>query len=150
MPKTEPLLSMTHHSTGSHLRVLLFDRFGILMGACGVTFGLLIPALPWINVVWTNNVALILACATLLVCIVLIFGPGRWNIENIIKGLKSEQYVGASIEYALMHKGCAVAHSVRDMAKVGDIDHLVATPRRIWVIETKYRRVPSRKFQEVL
>ena len=36
------------------------------------------------------------------------------------------------------------------MAKTGEIDHLVATPCRVWVIETKHRRVPPMKFLEVL
>ena len=33
---------------------------------------------------------------------------------------------------------------------VGDIDHLVATPRGLWVIETKHGRVPRPEFQETL
>ena len=36
------------------------------------------------------------------------------------------------------------------IARVGDIDHLVATPVRVWVIETKFRKVPQKKFPKVL
>ena len=43
-----------------------------------------------------------------------------------------------------------MAHSVTAIARVGDIDHLVATPLRLWVIETKYRHVPREHFPEVL
>ena len=37
-----------------------------------------------------------------------------------------------------------------DIARVGDIDHLVATPPRLWVIETQRGRVPPRQLPEVL
>ncbi len=66
------------------------------------------------------------------------------------KGADAEKRVGQAIEYALTPPSCAVAHGVKDFAKVGDIDHLVATPHRLWVIETKHRRVPRSKFREVL
>ena len=32
----------------------------------------------------------------------------------------------------------------------GDVDHIVATPESVWVIETKYRRVPPKQFPKVL
>ena len=74
----------------------------------------------------------------------------RWNIDNLGKGLDAETRVGQIIEYAITARDCAVAHSVIEIAKVGDIDHIVATPRGIWVIETKYKRVPKKAFPEVL
>ena len=46
--------------------------------------------------------------------------------------------------------GCAVAHSVRSVAKIGDVDHLVSTPVGLWVVETKYARVPPSAFPAVL
>ena len=74
----------------------------------------------------------------------------RWTIDNLQKGLDAENRVGQIIEYAITAKDCAVAHSVTEIAKVGDIDHIVATPRGIWVIETKYKKVPKKSFPEVL
>ena len=49
-----------------------------------------------------------------------------------------------------LHAVDSTPHSVTGIARVGDIDHLVATPVRLWVIETKYRRVPREHFPEVL
>ena len=53
--------------------------------------------------------------------------------------------VGQGIEGAITAPGCAVAHSVTGVGKGGDIDHLVATPGKLWVIETKVSRIKSKK-----
>lgn len=75
----------------------------------------------------------------------------QWNFENLQKGENAETRVGQLIEYALTRDGCAVAHSVTaGIARVGDIDHMVATPIAIWVIETKYRKVPRKELNKVL
>ena len=58
--------------------------------------------------------------------------------------------MGQIIEYAITAESCAVAHSVKEIAKVGDIDHIVATPVGVWVIETKYKKVPKKFFRDVL
>ena len=55
-----------------------------------------------------------------------------------------------AIEHALTTPGCAVAHSVRSIGRARNIDHLVATPLRLWVIETKYEGVPRDQFPDVL
>ena len=55
-----------------------------------------------------------------------------------------------AIEHALAAPGCAVAHSVSTIARAGNIDHLVATPVRLWVIGTIHRRVPREEFPGVL
>ena len=39
---------------------------------------------------------------------------------------------------------------VETIARVGDIDHLVATPRGLWVVETRHGRVASPDFPETL
>lgn len=73
---------------------------------------------------------------------------GRYS--RLEKGEDAEVRAGQAIGYAITAPNCAVAHSVMKVARVGDIDHLVATPVRVWVIETKYRKVPTKKFPEVL
>ncbi len=73
-----------------------------------------------------------------------------WRLANMRKGARAEETIGQGIEYALTRDGCAVAHHVEEVARVGDIDHLVATPRGLWVIETKHRRVPKSEFAETL
>ena len=73
-----------------------------------------------------------------------------WPLRNMRKGASAEQKVGQAIEYALTRDRCAVAHNVEEIAKIGDIDHLVATPSGLWVIETKYGRVPKPEFERTL
>ena len=55
-----------------------------------------------------------------------------------------------AIEHALTAPACAVVLSVRSIAHAGTINHLVATPLRLWVIETKYEQVPRDQFPHVL
>jgi predicted nucleic acid-binding Zn finger protein len=90
------------------------------------------------------------AAAVYLAVRALLRPSSRWSLDNLIKGERAEQRVGQAIEYAITASNCAVAHSVTEIAKVGDIDHLVATPAAIWVIETKYRKVPKKDFPRVL
>ena len=65
-------------------------------------------------------------------------------------GAHAEETIGQVIEYALTRDTCGVAHHVEEIARVGDIDHLVATPNGLWVIETKNGRVPKSQFAETL
>ncbi len=58
--------------------------------------------------------------------------------------------MGEAIEYALTRAGCAVAHGVTVIAREGDIDHLVATPTHLWVLETKNGRLPQAAFAATL
>ena len=60
-----------------------------------------------------------------------------WRLGDVRKGARAEERVGAAIEYALVRSTCAVAHGVTEIAREGDIDHLVATPGGLWVVETK-------------
>ena len=55
-----------------------------------------------------------------------------------------------AIEHALAAPGCAVAHSVSTIARAGVIDHLVATPVRLWVIAAIDRRVSREELPKVL
>ena len=73
-----------------------------------------------------------------------------WRLTNMKKGARAEETIGQAIKYALTRDTCAVAHHVEEIARVGDIDHLVATPNGLWVIETKHGRVPRSEFAETL
>ena len=55
-----------------------------------------------------------------------------------------------AIEHALAVPGCAVAHSVRTIARAGLIDHLVATPARLWVIAAVDRRISREELPSML
>ena len=73
-----------------------------------------------------------------------------WRLPDMRKGARAEETIGQAIEYALTRDSCAVAHHVEEIARIGDIDHLVATPQGLWVIETKHGRVPRSEFAETL
>ena len=73
-----------------------------------------------------------------------------WRLPDMRKGARAEETIRQAIEYALTRDACAVAHHVEEIAKVGDIDHLVATPHGLWVIETKHGFVPKSEFAETL
>ena len=75
---------------------------------------------------------------------------GRWRLDNLKKGHLAETRVGDELQCAVTAPGCAVAHDVMDIAKVGNIDHIVATPLRIWVVETKSSRIPKEEFPQAL
>ena len=55
-----------------------------------------------------------------------------------------------AIEHALAAPWCASAHAVSTIARAGTIDHLVATPVRLWVIGAIHRRVPHEELPGVL
>lgn len=75
---------------------------------------------------------------------------GGWQLQNMKKGKLAEQIIGQKIEYALTRDACAVAHNVKKVTQYGDIDHLVATPHGLWVIETKYQRIPRKEFNKTM
>lgn len=74
--------------------------------------------------------------------------------DGASSGLKRDADAAVStrraIEHALAAPDCAVAHSVSTIAHAGNIDHLVATPVRLWVIGTVDRRVPREDLPRVL
>lgn len=132
-------------------RLLMWGALGggILIGlAAGLLF---LTAAQWIGL-YGATVAFGAAGAMAYFAVhILLFRPSsQWNIDNWMKGEQGEKRVGQAIEFAITARGCAVAHAVTKFAPGGDIDHIVATPRGIWVIETKYRKVPSNIFPKVL
>lgn len=62
-------------------------------------------------------------------------------------GLAAERKVGDLIEHALTQDDCAYAHDVKEALGIhGNIDHVVMTPRGVWVVETKARWLSTKKF----
>ncbi len=80
----------------------------------------------------------------------LLWGLHSRRIGNLRKGYVAERQIGRAIEQAITADNCAVAHNVEGIANAGDIDHIVATPQGVWVVETKYRRVWAKSFPKVL
>ena len=77
-------------------------------------------------------------------------GLWRDGASGLTKGAGPAVSTRHAIEHALAAPGCAVAHSVSTIARAGTIDHLVATPLRLWVISTTHRRVPREEFPGVI
>ena len=143
-------------NAGAFVRRKLVKSSLLGVGGAGILFGLTIGLLiyyvfpRWIGYGW-GLVAYTVALVAVYIAIrVIERSSSWWNFENLKKGVDAETRVGQIIEFAITAKGCAVAHSITEIAKVGDIDHIVATPVAIRVIETKYRRVPRDSFNEVL
>ena len=90
---------------------------------------------------WTLGAALVGACLLLL-------SIGSLQRRRPGNPETGETLAGKAIRDTLTAPGCALAHSVTSIAKARDIDHLVATPVRVWIIET--RPVPREQFPEVL
>ena len=122
--------------------------FGYILGA-GISFWI-VPLLggePW----------MVLLAGTFLIGVWFIayirdkdLNDARWPIQDMEKGADAEEAVGQLIEYVMTREGCAVAHHVEEIARYGDIDHLVATPKNLWVIETKSARIPGDQFRKTL
>lgn len=141
---------------GEWLRRILFDRtvgagllaclgYGWLLGT-GLTLWTAFGA-PLFSE-WVSLAVLLPGAACLLAA--LAKARRGWRLPDMRKGAQAEETVGQAIEYALTRDACAVAHHVKDIARFGDIDHLVATPGGLWVIETKHGRVPNANFPETL
>ena len=111
-------------------------------------FAIALVLTPRIGEIW--SLVLLVSMYAILAVVWLWFRRGSWGNENLEKGWHGERRVGEEIERAIIARGCAVAHGVRTVADIGDIDHLVATPVCLWVVETKYGWLPKDAFAEAL
>lgn len=119
--------------------------FGWLQGA-----GIALWAAGVPDPVSTGVAATVLLPGAVFLGMALLGAKRGWRPADMRKGARAEERVGQAIEYALTAEPCAVAHHVEGIARIGDIDHLVATPCGLWVVETKHGRVPKRRFRETL
>ena len=75
----------------------------------------------------------------------------RRHERSWVRGMEAEREVGDIIELALTRADCAWAHDISDALGIpGNIDHVVLSPQRLWVIDTKAGRVPKGRFDEAL
>ena len=99
---------------------------------------------------WVAAYVTVVAGTTAVVGSLFLWGWRRRRRDALRKGYVAERQIGRALEQAITAKGCAIAHNVTAVMDSGDIDHIVATPQSVWVIETKYRRVPNDSFPKVL
>ena len=99
---------------------------------------------------WLGTYFAGLSGITVLVSSLFLWGWRRRERHAFRKGHIAERQIGRALEQAITAKGCSIAHNVTKVMDSGDVDHIVATPQSVWVIETKYRRVPDKNFPKVL
>ena len=135
-------------SPAAWLRRRLLARSLALLIPVALAVGVCIGAFlgEWVATVYLNAAAILLMAGGY----AWFRFNSRWSVANLEKGLDAEYRIGQVIEYALVPPGCAVAHGVTGIGVGGDIDHLVATPAGLWVIETKVRAVPRKRFPALL
>ena len=152
----EPRGERVRRFAGAFVRRQRNDVLLLIAAGGGVLVGLWLGYLlhratgAWLDGVWVSvgfGGTILVAVAAFWVVLAKL---ERGRLGRLEKGEDAEVRAGQFIEHALTAPDCAVAHSVTGIARIGDIDHLVATPVRLWVIETKYRRVPREHFPEVL
>ena len=116
---------------GASVRAMLAVRSAVAGSADGAGLAALLGWQSAVALVWIRR-----------------YEAGRFR--RLLKGAAAERFVGRLSERATAARGCAIAHAVTQIADVGDIDHLLATPGCLWVVETKYRAVPNGVVAEVL
>ena len=142
-----PVRGPVRRNAGDYLQIEHFaEQFaGLLTGLLAVVFLVGVGLTGWLGL----GSGISIGAASLVTALVLWRRRQRQR-EDFRKGHVAERQVGRALEMAITQKDCAVAHNVMGIMDLGDIDHIVATPQSVWVIETKYRRVPRRRFPRVL
>ena len=130
------------------------DPLALLGVGCGFVAGLAIGQAPHALTGGGSSWTTAAAWGAILTAIAASLWATRVLARKRVDGLKTGEGAGTcarhAIEHALTAPGCAVAHSVRSIARAGTIDHLVATPLRLWIIETKHDDVPRDQLPAVL
>ena len=117
----------------------------LLVFSIGITLGV------YLHQATSYQVALYLSIAFMVLVIIGTFSYAKFMLPPWVMGMIAERNVAGAIECAVSAEGCATAHGVTNIPNtIGDIDHLVATPQCLWVVETKHRWVPKKHFHKVL
>ena len=125
-----------------------------VFGLSGFVVGFMVREWPVVDAVvgqfpyWATPVA---ACAIFVSAVVawsllMVRTDSSWQ-----RGLAAERRVGDRIEHALVRRGCAFAHDVKEaIGSGGNVDHIVLTPAGVWVVETKAAWLDDRPFKKAL
>ena len=143
---------------GQFLRQKFLQRGFYVMLVIGCSLGLLVAYLTheilvpllglegrftWVLLYW------ILMCLAFVAFMT--YSKGGWSFRNLLKGMESESIVADVIERSMLQVfGCFVVNDVLLHGGLGNIDHIVVTPGRVLVIETKYRRLKYEYFQKAM
>ena len=131
-------------------RLLLIVAFTYGTAGFGIHWLLAFVLQFLLDPVWISGIGVLVMLGLLAPLLLAMRSMRRGSIAAWLKGADSERNVGQAIERAIAAPGCALAHTVTGLTGSGDIDHLVATPAALWVVETKTGRVPRKRFPHVL
>lgn len=110
-------------------------------------------ATQWIADMAASLQNLTLILAVVVVTLIVVFIADR-KTKQWLKASDTERVVGDTLDVALItgtSKYCAVAHNVSVTGETRrNIDHLVATPGKCWVVETRHEWMPKWRFKKAL
>ena len=143
---------------GQYLNEKFLNSSFYVVAIAGVAFGLIVAKLLYlIFVQWLGLSELFpwfllcIAFVGMVVIVAKIHSQDSWSPRNVLKGFLAETTVADVIERSMLQAfGCFVANDVPLRNNGGNIDHVVITPQLVLVIETKYGRVPTKRFYRVL
>ncbi len=148
-------LKPTPRTPGAWMRIKLVKRYLLTIVVASLGLGAIIL---WLALTTIPGPASMIVNATLLVWMVGVaasllfakYGFKNYRSSYLEKGLAAETLIGRRIEAAITIPNYAVAHNVQIEAETqsGDIDHLVATPEGIVVVESKFKDLPPNKFKK--
>ncbi len=144
----------TPRTPGAWMRLALVERSLalVIIGSLGLGVLMLLVALitvPASTGFVAAGVFIFLGVSAGLSFLVVRYGFGNYGTSNLEKGLAAETIIGKHIEFAITRPNHAVAHNLLlEEKERGDIDHLVATPEGLVVVEAKYKDLSEDKFAE--
>lgn len=148
----------TRRRAGQDLREKFLNRSFYVAMIAGAVFGLVIAMLLFFIVVLLLGltlefswILLSLALAGMVVIVAMTYAKGSWSARNLLKGMIGEATVADVIERSMLQAfGCFIVNDVTLDDTLGNIDHIVVTPRSVLVVETKFGRVPPKYFSRTL
>ena len=143
---------------GQYLREKLLNQSLYAVTIAGASIGLAIASVLYLIVVeWLGLskefpwILLWFVFVGVVAVVWLTCSRRNWSASNLLKGMVGETTVADVIERSMLQAfGCFVANDVRLPKTGGNIDHIVVTPQRVMVVETKYRRVIPKAFPHVM
>ena len=142
------------NAAGGRLRGEFFRRIGLAgilcMAVTGFGLGFLLRGLPLFDAAAGSRAQWAITGVVLL-AFGIFYAYCRRVDATWGRGLEAERHVGDLIELAVARRGCAFAHDVKEaLGGRGNVDHVVMTPRAIWVVETKSGWLSKRRFHQAL
>ena len=151
----DPFPKRIPRAPGAWMLRALVQRYlaTVIIGASGlgaIMLWIALGAIPAPAATVATGLLLAWGAACVASLLVVRHGFRNYGEESLEKGFAAETLIGRRIEAAITRPNHAVAHNVLIKgAEPGDIDHLVATPRGLVVVESKFADVPQDKFPGV-